>query len=157
MKNITLVVLVAILFLVYNIPTKKYDRFIPQIKEVETIIQTEYVVIEVPQKDFEFADFYQEQASIDGKENEYFFILIGASWCQPCKKLKEAIIGMKPSVKIAYLDYDELINDKVWHPYLFRNRPLQIPQLLRLRATKIKGTWEKLYWDSSVSLQGFLK
>lgn len=157
MKNLTLALLIILLVSIYNIPAKQYDRFIPEIKEVETVTQTEYILVQDIKKDFEFCDFYQEQVALDGKENEYFFILIGATWCQPCKKLKEAIASIKPSVKIAYLDYDQLVNDKIWHPYLFRNRPLQIPQLLRLKATKVKGTWEKTYWDSSVSLQGFLK
>ncbi len=68
---------------------------------------------------------------INNQDNKNFILFFGASWCEPCKKLKNNILNMleeiqNKNISLCYLDIDNELNTEIVNKYNIKFLPTQI-------------------------------
>ena len=102
---------------------------------------------------------YQKAYNVSVKSGDPLIVVFGASWCTPCKKLKEVVLipmiksGKLADYLVAYVDIDK-------QPELYRKHfsgGITVPAILVRR--RVEDSWEirtKKGYQSESSLKGFI-
>lgn len=94
-----------------------------------------------------FAQEPYEKAYAEADQNRRpMLIVLGAKWCEPCKRLKESVLepmrrdGSLESVSVVYVDVDE--DPRVAREVIRQTGRSTVPQVVIY--AKQAGTWKRL-------------